>query len=106
VGGGLSGSSRFCQLLFQTKALDLADREWFASASAALAAMDAAWAAFGECFHALDDEAIGRDLGPAFGPFTTSNKADLLLHIADEVIHHGAEIALLRDLYTATHGGP
>lgn len=25
--------------------------------------------------------------------------ADLLLHIHREVIHHGAEIALLRDLY-------
>jgi hypothetical protein len=27
--------------------------------------------------------------------------AELILHINREVIHHGAEIALLRDLYTA-----
>lgn len=27
----------------------------------------------------------------------------LVLHINREVIHHGAEIALLRDLYTHTH---
>jgi hypothetical protein len=30
---------------------------------------------------------------------------DLLLHVADEIIHHGAEVALLRDLYAAGGGG-
>jgi hypothetical protein len=33
------------------------------------------------------------------------SRADLVLHVADQVIHHGAEIALLRDLFAATHGG-
>lgn len=66
--------------------------------------MDEAWAGFSTCFHDLDDEAMGRELGPAFGPFATSNRADLLLHVADLMIHHGAEITLLRDLYGATHG--
>jgi hypothetical protein len=94
----------FCQLAFQTKPLDLAEGEWFPSASAALAAMDESWAAFSKCFHDLDDEAIGQELGPAFGPFATSNRADLLLHVADEVIHHGAEVALLRDMFAARRG--
>jgi hypothetical protein len=29
-----------------------------------------------------------------------------VLHIHREVIHHGAEVALLRDLYADTHGDP
>jgi hypothetical protein len=94
----------FAQLAFQAKGLDLGEREWFPSASDALLAMDSAWTTFSECFRNLDDEAIGRELGPAFGPFASSNRADLLLHVADEVIHHGAEIALLRDLFAACDG--
>jgi len=31
--------------------------------------------------------------------FETDSMAALILHIHREVIHHGAEIALLRDLY-------
>ena len=33
------------------------------------------------------------------GPYAESSKADLALHVLDEVIHHGAEVGLLRDLY-------
>ena len=38
-------------------------------------------------------------LGPAWGLYAESSKADLALHVLDEVIHHGAEVGLLRDLY-------
>ena len=38
-------------------------------------------------------------LGPAWGPYAKSSTLDLALHVLDEVIHHGAEIGLLRDLY-------
>ena len=38
-------------------------------------------------------------LGPTFGLYAESNKVDLALHVLDEVIHHGAEVGLLRDLY-------
>jgi hypothetical protein len=96
--------SGFTQLAFQTPALDLTKREWFPSATAALTAMDKAWGEFSSRFHELDDQAMSRELGPAFGPYATSNRADLLLHVADEVIHHGAEVALLRDLF-AVQGG-
>jgi len=39
-------------------------------------------------------------LGPAWGPYAEANTADLALHVLDEVIHHGAEVGLLRDLYS------
>jgi hypothetical protein len=39
-------------------------------------------------------------LGPAWGPYADASTVDLTLHVLDEVIHHGAEAALLRDLYS------
>lgn len=39
-------------------------------------------------------------LGRAWGPYAEANTVDLALHVLDEVIHHGAEAGLLRDLYS------
>jgi hypothetical protein len=50
----------------------------------------------------LDDEGLRRPLGPRGGPYAEDPMAELIAHINREVIHHGAEIALLRDLYRAT----
>ncbi len=97
VGSGcINGSAA---RLFGVRALELDEWEWFGSASAALAAIDDAWRVFSECFHQLDDDAMLAPLGPAWGFYATSTHADMLLHIADECIHHGAEMALLRDLF-------
>jgi hypothetical protein len=38
-------------------------------------------------------------LGPAWGPYAEDNTVDLALHVLDEVVHHGAEVGVLRDLY-------
>jgi hypothetical protein len=40
-----------------------------------------------------------RELGPDWGPYEHDSWAGLELHAQDELSHHGAEIALLRDLY-------
>jgi hypothetical protein len=50
----------------------------------------------------LDDEGLRRPLGPRGGPYAEDPMAELIAHINREVMHHGAEIALLRDLYRAT----
>ncbi len=49
----------------------------------------------------LDDlgPRIVEPLGPAFGPFAERNAIDLGLHSLRELQSHGAEIALLRDLW-------
>jgi hypothetical protein len=39
-------------------------------------------------------------LGPSWGPYAEASTADMALHVLDEVIHHGAEVGLLRDLYS------
>ena len=41
-------------------------------------------------------------LGPSWGPFAQHTRLDLYLHARHEVSHHGAEIALLRDLYAVS----
>jgi hypothetical protein len=40
-------------------------------------------------------------LGAAWGPFAKESRLALALHALHEVSHHGAEIALLRDLWAA-----
>jgi hypothetical protein len=42
---------------------------------------------------------LSRPCGPAEGPYADYPFATLVLHINREALHHGAEIALLRDLY-------
>ncbi|WP_394616676.1 DinB family protein [Lentzea sp. JNUCC 0626] len=42
---------------------------------------------------------LAKAVGPAEGPFAEEPMATLVLHINREVIHHLAEVALLRDLY-------
>lgn len=47
----------------------------------------------------LTDEDFERPCGPAEGSYAEYSLAELVLHINREVIHHGAEIACIRDLY-------
>ena len=49
----------------------------------------------------LGAEGLARPCGPAEGPFAEAPLAALVLHIHREVIHHGSELCLLRDLYRA-----
>jgi hypothetical protein len=47
----------------------------------------------------LDEDGWLRPLGPSWGPYSEASTADLALHVFDEVVHHGAEVGLLRDLW-------
>ena len=47
----------------------------------------------------LDDAALAVDLGPVAGTFAESSRRSFVLHVVDELIHHTAEAALLRDLH-------
>lgn len=73
--------------------------EYAGTAAQALRQLDDAYAAWIAGVRGLDAEALGRPCGPAEGPFAEYPMASLVLHINREVIHHGAEISLLRDLY-------
>ncbi len=47
----------------------------------------------------LDDETLNAPLGEVAGYFAGATGRSFVLHIADELIHHTAEAALLRDLF-------
>ncbi len=53
----------------------------------------------------LGDEGLRRPCGPAEGPFAEYPMAALVLHISREVIHHGSELCLMRDLYRTSNAG-
>jgi DinB superfamily len=53
---------------------------------------------------ALDEEGLRRPLGRKGGPYAKDPMAALIVHINREVMHHGGEVCLLRDLYRAQRG--
>jgi hypothetical protein len=79
--------------------VDFGTFEYAESAAAALDQLDAGYAAWIKGVQSLGTDGLARPCGPAEGPFAEYSMAGLVLHIHREVIHHGAEVALLRDLY-------
>ncbi len=78
------------------------DRHHYAAtADEALGQLDDAYARWVAGVRGLGEAGLARPCGPAEGPYAEAPLATLVLHIHREVIHHGAEIALLRDLYRA-----
>lgn len=73
--------------------------EYAATAAEALGQLDEQHAAWVAGVRALGEDGLARPCGPAEGPFADEPLAVLVLHINRELIHHGAEICLLRDLY-------
>lgn len=65
----------------------------------ALHQLDDAYARWIAGVRDLAEPALARPIGPAEGPWASRTMAELILHINREAIHHGAEIACLRDLY-------
>jgi hypothetical protein len=79
--------------------LEVTGRQWYASPGPALDALDKAWQAFYDGLAGLGEAGLWRPLGPAWGEYADEPWAGLVLHAQDELSHHGAEVALLRDLY-------
>ncbi|MGO2005454.1 DinB family protein [Arthrobacter rhombi] len=73
------------------------------TAAEALEQLDAAYSRWMAGVASLDESGLEGPCGESEGPFAQAPMADLVLHIHREIIHHGAEIALLRDLYLPRH---
>ena len=73
--------------------------EYAGTAAGALAQLDEQYAAWIAGVRGLDDKRLAEACGDAEEPWGEHSRAELVLHINREVIHHLAEIALLRDLY-------
>ena len=72
---------------------------WHPDAASALGDLRTAAAAFRAMVTGLGEDGLWEQLGPAWGPYAEGTWADLVVHAVDELAHHGAEVALLRDLY-------
>jgi hypothetical protein len=79
---------------------DYASFEYAPTAAAALRQLDGGYAAWISGIRGLGTDGLASPCGPAEA-FPDASMAALALHIHREVIHHGAEISLLRDLYLA-----
>jgi hypothetical protein len=84
---------------FGGPAVDYSSHRYPGDAASALAQLDAAYALWIAGVRGLGADGLARACGPAEGPWASSSMAELVLHINREMLHHGAEIALLRDLY-------
>lgn len=87
---------------FGRPATDYDAWEYAGTAAGALAQLDEELGRWLAGVERLGEEGLARPSGPAEGPFADRPLADLVLHIHRELIHHGAEISLLRDLYAHT----
>lgn len=85
--------------------MDYGSFPYAATAAAALQQLDDGYARWTAGVAALDGAALAAPCGPAEGPYADKPMATLVLHIHREVIHHGAEVALLRDLYARRQVG-
>ncbi len=80
--------------------VDYDSHAYAATADEALGQLDGGYAAWLAGVRGWVEEGTLRaPLGPTEGPYAELSRFDLVLHINRETIHHGAEIALLRDLW-------
>jgi len=86
--------------LFGRTGNELAERVWVGTWAEAEPLLRAAGDVFREGVAGWGDD-VFEPLGDHWGPFARHSRLDLLFHALREVNHHGAEVALLRDLYGA-----
>jgi hypothetical protein len=83
---------------FGGPAVDFHTFGYAGTAAGALRQLDDAYATWIAGVRGLGADGLARPCGPAEGPYADYSLAALVLHINREVLHHGAEVALLRDL--------
>jgi hypothetical protein len=84
--------------------LDAPDPQPPATAAAALALLEQAHDRWDAHLAIVSEAALDEPIGSVAGPtYAASTRAAYVLHMLDEYIHHGAELALLRDLWRAQH---
>lgn len=86
---------------FGDGSLSIVSAEWPSTAIQALNMLETHYHSWRDGILGLDDEALAAPAGEAEGQWGDCPMATLVLHINREVMHHGAEIAILRDLYRA-----
>lgn len=70
---------------------------WHLNVDAAVSALSESWGHYRAAISGRDQ--WWDELGSDWGPWAHHSMVDMALHCGNELVHHGAEIALLRDLY-------
>lgn len=96
---GRSMDDRFRPWLGLAPRSDRPHRDVPSTAELALEVVKATMTERHEDLMEVTDAHLWAKIGPVGGPYADSTRVAWVLHVIDEVIHHGAEIALLRDLY-------
>jgi hypothetical protein len=94
----LDGSS---SRAFERSGTGLSGTAWVLDTARGLELLERAWQEFYAGLADVGPDGLFRLLGPTWGPYADSTILALTLHAQREVVHHGAEIGLLRDLYVA-----
>lgn len=84
---------------FDGPEVDYLGFDYAGGAEQALAQLDHGYSAWVTGVKAWGDDGLAAECGPSEGHWSNHSRAGLVAHINREVIHHGAEIALLRDLW-------
>ncbi|HEY7223783.1 MAG TPA: DinB family protein [Micromonosporaceae bacterium] len=72
-----------------------------ATATAAVDLLTEAFSAFERCLSTTDSARLTEPMGPIARAYGTYTRLSFVVHQVDELVHHGAEVATLRDLYRA-----
>ncbi len=83
--------------------MDAADATPPRTAADALDMLDRAHARWDAHLHLVTDESLTALVGPVGGNYADRTRRKYVLHMLHEYIHHGAEIAMLRDLWRWQH---
>lgn len=98
---GMRTATHFEGVTQQEFGARLQTMDWPGTAADALAVLDDAYDRWVAGVTSWGEKGLAEECGPAEGPWERYPRATLVLHINREVIHHGAEVAILRDLYRA-----
>ena len=101
---GADRNGRFLRVPLEPAVLD-AGGAAAPTADAAVGLLERAHGRWRSHLTAVPAAAMSERLGPIAGPFADGTLTGFVLHMVDEFVHHGAELALLRDLYRATSAG-
>ena len=91
----------YSERLFGRTGAPVSGSAWHLEAAKALEDLDRSWRWFRSGLGALTTEQWWDEIGDGFGPWSRHSVADLAVHALHEIAHHGAEVALLRDLHRA-----
>jgi hypothetical protein len=84
---------------FGAPPVDYETYDYPGDAATALDRLDASYELWMNGVQALRPADLMRPIGPSGGSYAEDPMVALIVHINREALHHGAEIALLRDLY-------